>query len=66
MNADEFYEDLKKALDYLGLAWGQKHWAEVWMDGNRFCLAYGGRVTQLLLPCAGPTPQPPAPPTTNP
>lgn len=50
MNADEFYADFKGALTYLGLTWDQKHWAEVWMNGDRFCIAYGGREVQISLP----------------
>ena len=55
MNADEFYEDFKDALKYLGLSWGQKDLAQVWLEGGSFCLAYGGRETRVRLPCLAAT-----------
>lgn len=66
MNADDFYQDFKDALEYLGLPWGQKQQALVWLDGEAFCLAYGGRETRVRLPRAASTSKPPAPPTNHP
>lgn len=58
MNADEFYEDFKDALKYLGLSWGQKDLAKVWFEGGSFCLTYGGRETRVRLPSATSSTQP--------
>lgn len=66
MNADEFYEDFKDALKYLGLSWGQKDLAQVCFDGGSFCLSYGGRKTLVQLPSAQSQVQPPAAPTLPP
>lgn len=66
MNADDFYEDFKDALKYLGLAWGDKHLAQVRLTAGAFCLSYGGRETRMNLPCAQSDTQPPDSPTLQP
>jgi hypothetical protein len=50
MNAEEFYEEFKTALDFLGAGWGNKDAVKVWLDNGRLCLAYGGKEARLSLP----------------
>jgi hypothetical protein len=43
MTADEFYNEFKDALKYLGVTWGDKHLVEVSTDGKEFTLKCAGR-----------------------
>lgn len=55
MTMQDLYEEMKAALDYLGLRFGQMDQAEVTqLDGGRVEFSYDGRkaVVQLLEPKA--------------
>lgn len=49
MNACEFYENFKEALDYLGLRWGNMALATVSIDGNKFTLSYGDKSATVTV-----------------
>jgi hypothetical protein len=53
MNAEQFYEDFKAALNFLGVAWGDKDAVEVRLDEGQFCLAHCGKEARLSLPVTG-------------
>lgn len=50
MNAEEFYEEFKDALDFLGAGFHGKDQVEVWLDDGKFCLALAGKEARLSLP----------------
>lgn len=41
MNAENFYEEFKEALRYLGVSWGNKHLIEVEIKKGKFVMRYG-------------------------
>ena len=43
MNAEQFYQSYKDALDYLGVSWGDKADAAVRLVGNEVRMEYCGR-----------------------
>lgn len=54
MNAEEFYEEFKTALNFLGVGFHGKDKVEVWFDGGKFCLALAGKEVRLSLPITDP------------
>lgn len=50
MNADELYEELKSALRYFGLAWGQKSEVQVCIQNDALLFTHGGRTVAFLIP----------------
>lgn len=50
MNAEDFYEEFKNALNFLGLGWSQKHLAKVFIKDGAFWMCYGSRTVSLKLP----------------
>jgi hypothetical protein len=55
MNADEFYEEFRAALGFLGATWADKPDVEVWIDERqRVCLSYRGKQARLSLPLTDP------------
>lgn len=50
MNAEEFYEAFKEALDYLGVGFHGKEQAVVAICGNKLTLTAGNRSAALSIP----------------
>jgi hypothetical protein len=48
-DANEFYLGFKDALDYLGVAWSNKHLVDVYADGDKIVFAHGGRTATIEL-----------------
>lgn len=42
MNAEEFYDEFKRALRVLGPGWFDKHLVKIKAKRGRFVLSYGG------------------------
>jgi hypothetical protein len=49
MNADDFYEEFKNALDYLGLKWGEKAVAKVQLRNDAVVLSWGNREAAIIV-----------------
>ena len=49
MNADEFYEDFKNTLDFLGLRWGEKHLAKVSVRGDSIIFSYENKSVSIVI-----------------
>lgn len=49
MTADTFYESLKEALEYLGVAWGDKALVSVYLLGNSVVYEYCGKTASIVL-----------------
>ena len=43
MDGDEFYEEFKAVLTYLGLSWGEKHQLKVTIENDQICFEVKGR-----------------------
>lgn len=50
MTAEQFYEEYKAALNYLGVRWGDKDSVPVWLEGQYFVMAANGKKAHVLLP----------------
>jgi hypothetical protein len=48
-DGDEFYLGFKDALDFLGVAWSNKHLADVYIIGNKIVFEHGGRTATIEL-----------------
>lgn len=48
-NGNDFYEEFKDALRYVGLSWNQKDLAEVKIEGDQVCVTYYGRQARIKL-----------------
>jgi serine/threonine protein kinase HipA of HipAB toxin-antitoxin module len=48
-DADDFYSGFKDALDFIGVAWSRKHWANVYVDGNKIVFEHDGRTATIEL-----------------
>jgi hypothetical protein len=42
MNAEEFYQLYKAAIEFFGLGWAEKQKATMWIDGKLIYLEYAG------------------------
>lgn len=49
MRLSDLYQDMKDALDFLGLGWGEKGKAEVTFAGNELVISYGGRSCRVTI-----------------
>ena len=49
MNAEEFYDEFKAALDFLGLRWGDKDKATIWVRDGYLVLSVPGREASIQL-----------------
>ena len=47
MNAEQFYEEFKASLSYLGVRWGDMAQVEVWVEDDTFYMALDGKQTSL-------------------
>lgn len=47
MNAEEFYEEMKAGLKFLGLAWGEMNLCKVWVDSGTFHMKYGNKTVAI-------------------
>lgn len=45
MNAEQFYNEFKFSLQYLGLKWGEMDKANVKIQGDQIVMEYGNRKT---------------------
>lgn len=54
MNAEEFYQEFKDALDFLGVGFHGKDEVEVWLTDGKFCLALAGKEARVSLPTTEP------------
>ena len=43
MNAEQFYEEFKAGLSYLGVRWGDMSQVEVWVDDDTFYMMLDGK-----------------------
>lgn len=50
MNMAELYQEMKDALDYLGLSFHEKDKVEVTLDGDYIVFTYNGRLVSFPLP----------------
>lgn len=50
MNLDGLYQDMKDALDFLGLKFHQKEEVDVTLDGDELVFSYGGRSCRVEIP----------------
>ena len=51
MNADDFYEEFKNALDFLGLQGGHKELALVSIKGESIVFSYGTKSARICIGC---------------
>ena len=49
MNADDFYEEFKNALDFLGLQGGHKELALVSIKGESIVFSYGTKSARICI-----------------
>lgn len=49
MNLQIFYEELKAALKFLDLRWGEMEKAEVTIDGDKVCVPHAGREVSFVV-----------------
>ena len=49
MNADEFYEEFKNSLDFLGLGWADKELALVSIKGESIIFSYGTKSARICI-----------------
>lgn len=49
MTLEALYQDMKDALDFLGLAWGEKELATVTLDRDELVISYGGRSCRVQI-----------------
>lgn len=50
MTFDELYETLKEGLKFLGLGWGDKGLARLYMDGDNLVLQYRSKTISVTIP----------------
>jgi len=50
MNANEFYEEFKAALKYLGLTWGLMELATIKIDGEYIVMDYADKRVTFKVP----------------
>ena len=43
MNAEQFYEEFKSGLSYLGVRWGDMSQVEVWVEDDTFYMMLDGK-----------------------
>jgi len=53
MTLEALYQDMKDALDFLGLAWGEKDKAEVTLDRDELVISHGGRSCRVKIELHG-------------
>jgi hypothetical protein len=53
MTAQEFYEEFKESLNYLGVGFAGMEDAEVFIENGRFGMSANGKETLLVLPKSG-------------
>lgn len=49
MDGEEFYQEFKNALDYLGVSWGEKEKVQVWVADGLLWLRHGPRTVRLEI-----------------
>ena len=49
MNAEEFYEEFKAALNYLEIPWGRKEEVEIYVNENSFVMTANGKLVSFEL-----------------
>lgn len=49
MNAEEFYDEYKAALVFLGLSWATKEQAVVWCDAGSFYMSANGKQVRIQM-----------------
>jgi hypothetical protein len=50
MSAEEFYEEFKAALDFLGAGFHGKDQVEVHFNAGKFCMVRDGKEARVSLP----------------
>lgn len=50
MNAENFYEEIKAGLRFLGLAWNEMNLCEVWVEDKMFHMQYGNKCVYFEVP----------------
>ena len=50
MNAEVLYENLKNAVAWFGLTWGEKHLIRVRISGNTLCFEHSGTEIRMTIP----------------
>ena len=50
MNAEDFYEEFKAALQFLGVPWGEKHTVDMLIVGDCLVLKVPGKEAHITLP----------------
>ena len=50
MNGEQFYEEFKNALKYLGLGWGDASAMTVYIHEQDLYFSYGGRTLSVHIP----------------
>lgn len=53
MTLEALYQDMKDALDFLGLSWGQKELATVTLARDELVISYGGRACRIQIEAHG-------------
>jgi len=56
MDAEEFYEEFKASLRYLGAGFHGMAEVAVSIEGNKFRMSFAGRETLLVLPVSAESP----------
>lgn len=49
MNADELYQEMKAAWDFLGVGFNGRHLVSVAISGSQLVLSYGGKEVRITL-----------------
>lgn len=47
MNAEDFYEEYKTGLAYLGVSWADKTLVTVWVDAGTFNMSYNNKYVKF-------------------
>lgn len=50
MKLDMFYQEMKDAMQYLGVSWGDMHLIQVSIRDDRIRFTYDGRAVSFCLP----------------
>lgn len=49
MNGEQFYEEFKDVLKYLGVGWADMSLITVWCEGDQLKFEYGGRQIAVAM-----------------
>lgn len=50
VNLEDLYRDMKDALDFLGLRWGEKETVQVTLAGDELVFTHGCRSVRVRIP----------------